>query len=82
MRGLGETQTLVLINGRRVPGSPLQDTGGAASGFNVNQIPVSAIERIEILKDGGSAIYGADAVAGVVNFILRKRLPGRLCSPT
>lgn len=76
LRGLGDTQTLVLINGRRVPNNPLQDTSGAGAAFNVNQIPISAIDRVEILKDGGSALYGADAVAGVVNFILRKNYQG------
>jgi iron complex outermembrane receptor protein len=76
MRGLGDTQTLVLINGRRVPTIPLQDASGAGAAFDINQIPVSAIERVEILKDGGSAIYGSDAVAGVVNFILRRDFTG------
>jgi iron complex outermembrane receptor protein len=76
LRGLGESQTLVLVNGRRVPKNPLADASGAGSAFNLNAIPVRAIERIEILKDGGSAIYGADAVAGVVNFILRKDYSG------
>ena len=71
LRGLGDTQTLVLINGRRVPSNPFADSAGAGAAFNVNQIPLAAIERIEILKDSGSAIYGADAVGGVVNFILR-----------
>jgi len=76
LRGLGSTQTLVLVNGRRMPVNPLSDTTGAGNAFDINQIPVSAIERVEILKDGGSAIYGADAVAGVVNFILRKDFQG------
>lgn len=76
LRGLGDTQTLVLINGRRVPVNPLQDASGAGAAFNTNQIPISAIDRVEILKDGGSAIYGADAVAGVVNFILRRDFEG------
>ncbi|MDX2220558.1 MAG: TonB-dependent receptor [Burkholderiales bacterium] len=76
LRGLGSTQTLVLVNGRRMPVNPLSDTSGAGHAFDINQIPVSAIERVEILKDGGSAIYGADAVAGVINFILRKDFRG------
>jgi len=80
MRGLGETQLLVLINGRRAPKNPLADSSGAGSAFNVNSIPVAAIERVEILKDGGSALYGADAVAGVVNFILRKDFSGAIAS--
>ena len=70
MRGLGDTQTLVLVNGRRVPVNPLADASGAGAAFDINQLPVSAIERVEVLKDGGSAIYGSDAVAGVVNFVL------------
>jgi iron complex outermembrane receptor protein len=76
MRGLGDTQTLVLINGRRVPNNPMQDASGAGSAFDINQLPLSAIDRVEVLKDGGSAIYGADAVAGVVNFILRRDFRG------
>lgn len=76
MRGLGDTQTLVLVNGRRVPVNPLADASGAGAAFDINQLPVSAIERVEVLKDGGSAIYGSDAVAGVVNFILRKDFQG------
>lgn len=76
LRGLGDTQTLVLINGRRVPNNPLDDATGAGAAFDVNQLPLSAIERVEILKDGGSAIYGSDAVAGVVNFILRRNYNG------
>lgn len=76
MRGLGDTQTLVLVNGRRVPKNPLDDATGAGNSFDIGQIPLAAIERVEILKDGGSAIYGADAVAGVVNLILRKDFAG------
>lgn len=71
MRGLASTNTLVLLNGRRLPVNALYDSSGAGASFDVNLIPVSAIDRIEILKDGGSAIYGADAVAGVVNIITR-----------
>ncbi len=78
LRGLGDGQTLVLVNGRRVPVNPLADASGAGAAFNINQIPIQAIDRIEILKDGGSAIYGADAVAGVVNFILRKDYQGAI----
>ena len=60
--------TLVLINGRRMPANSNFD----GSNVDLNLIPIAAIERIEILKDGGSALYGADAVAGVVNIILKK----------
>lgn len=66
LRNLGEKYTLVLLNGRRV--APF-DTG---STVNLEQLPISAIERVEVLADGASALYGADAVAGVVNFITRQ----------
>lgn len=75
LRGLGQKTTLVLINGRRVAGygfaQNLQDTF-----VDLNSIPSSAVERIEILKDGASAIYGSDAIAGVVNVILRRDFRG------
>jgi len=71
LRGIGEGSTLVLLNGRRVANYAFD--GGAV---DVNSIPLSAVERVEILKDGASAIYGADAIAGVVNFILRKDYTG------
>jgi iron complex outermembrane receptor protein len=75
LRGLGEGSTLVLLNGRRV--ANYATTGTAV---NLNFIPVTAIDRVEILKDGASAIYGADAMAGVINFILRKDYQGVLLS--
>ncbi|PHV02588.1 hypothetical protein CSQ88_05855 [Iodobacter sp. BJB302] len=75
MRGLGAGDVLVLLNGRRVPVSAVGDTA-TPSGVDVNMIPISAIERVEVLKDGGSAIYGADAVGGVVNFITKKNYQG------
>ena len=75
LRGLGQKTTLVLLNGRRVTGfgfaQNLQDTF-----VDLNSIPASAVERVEILKDGASAIYGSDAIAGVVNIILRKDFKG------
>ena len=71
LRGIGDGSTLVLINGRRVANYAFD--GGAV---DINSIPFSAIERVEILKDGASAIYGTDAIAGVVNFILRKDYQG------
>jgi iron complex outermembrane receptor protein len=71
LRGLGDGSTLVLLNGRRV--ANYAANGGTV---NLNFIPVSALERVEILKDGASAIYGADAMAGVINFILRKEFSG------
>ena len=77
LRGLGSVATLVLVNGRRVETAPVADPNlGQGSSFNLNVIPVGAIERIEILKDGASAIYGSDAIAGVINVILRKDYTG------
>ena len=72
LRGLGNNTTLVLINGKRTAGSPLFE-GGVV---NLSNIPASAIERVEVLTDGGSSIYGSDAIAGVINFILRKDYRG------
>jgi len=75
LRGLGQKTTLVLINSRRVTGygfaQNLQDTF-----VDLNSIPSSAVERVEILKDGASAIYGSDAIAGVVNIIMRRDFRG------
>lgn len=69
IRNLGAQRTLVLVNGKRL--------GISTSGLqDLSQIPVSAIERIEILKDGGSALYGSDAIAGVVNVITRSNFDG------
>ena len=72
---LRNASTLVLVNGRRVAYAPVSATGGFQF-VDVNLIPVSAIERIEILADGASAIYGSDAVAGVVNIILKTDYEG------
>jgi iron complex outermembrane recepter protein len=75
LRGLGYTSTLTLVNGRRAGVSPLtDDTGGEY--VDINQFPLAMISRIEVLKDGASAIYGSDAVAGVVNIITRKGYEG------
>ncbi len=77
LRGLGSVGTLVLINSRRVaPSANADPNTGQGSAYNLNNIPLGAIERVEILKDGASAIYGSDAVAGVINFILRKDYQG------
>lgn len=76
MRGLSERNVLILLNGRRLPTNALADGSGAGAAVDVNAIPLGALERIEILKDGGSAIYGADAVAGVMNFITKKNYQG------
>lgn len=71
LRGQGSSATLVLLNGRRVAAHGL--TGSAV---DVNQIPFAALERVEVLKDGASAIYGTDAVGGVINFITKKNFRG------
>nr|WP_314445712.1 TonB-dependent receptor [uncultured Sphingomonas sp.] len=71
LRGQGAGATLVLLNGRRVAAHGLQ-----GSAVDVNQIPFAAIERVEVLKEGASAIYGTDAIGGVLNFILRKDYQG------
>jgi len=72
LRGLGAARTLVLLNGRRVVAS---GTGANAS-VDLSTIPTSIIERVEVLKDGASAIYGSDAIGGVVNIITRKDFEG------
>lgn len=72
MRGLGDNRTLVLVNGRRLAAQ----AGNDGSVVNINTIPLAAIERVEVLKDGASSVYGSDAVAGVVNFILKKDFTG------
>ncbi|PTT89566.1 TonB-dependent receptor [Pelomonas sp. HMWF004] len=71
LRGQGAASTLILLNGRRVASHGLN--GGAV---DLQQIPFSVIERVEVLKDGASAIYGTDAIGGVINFILRKDFSG------
>jgi len=72
LRALGSTRTLVLVNGRRVT----VFGGTTSTAVDVNSIPLAAIERIEVLKEGASSLYGSDAIAGVVNFILRKDFHG------
>lgn len=74
LRGLGPTRTLVLINGKRMAINPFALAGAGAVDTNV--IPVAAIGRIEVLKDGAAATYGSDAIGGVVNFITRKSFQG------
>ncbi|WP_323844686.1 TonB-dependent receptor plug domain-containing protein [Microbulbifer magnicolonia] len=74
LRGLGASSTLVLVNGRRVSVSSFAK--GQESFVDVNSIPLSAIERVEVLPSGAAATYGADAVAGVVNFVLRDDFEG------
>ncbi|HEY1436357.1 MAG TPA: TonB-dependent receptor [Casimicrobiaceae bacterium] len=74
LRGLGGIGTLVLVNGKRLGGF----SGGvsATEGTNLAFIPFAAIERVEVLKDGASAIYGSDAIGGVINFIMRQDYQG------
>lgn len=81
LRGLGANATLVLINGRRVATAVLADDAQRMF-VDLNQIPLEAVERVEVLKDGASAIYGSDAVAGVVNIILRKNFVGTVAKLT
>ena len=71
LRGLGRERTLVLLNGRRLANYPFSGLG-----TDLNAVPLAAIDRIEILRDGASAIYGSDAIGGVINFITRKDLRG------
>lgn len=72
LRGLGEDSTLVLVNGRRVAG-----TGSRGEFADLSAIPGAALERVDVLLDGASALYGSDAVAGVVNVILRRTFDGQ-----
>lgn len=80
LRGLGLSRTLILLDGRRMPIFPFGQSkigaGNSDSFVDINMIPLAAVERIEILKDGASALYGADAVAGVVNIITHKKYEG------
>ena len=71
LRGLGSRRTLVLIDGKRMPYGGVND-----SAADLNQIPASMVERVEVLTGGASAVYGSDAVAGVVNFIMKKDFEG------
>ncbi|WOT06412.1 TonB-dependent receptor [Shewanella youngdeokensis] len=72
LRGLGSSATLVLLDGRRMPGT--SSSSGAEA--DTSQIPMAIVERIEILRDGASAVYGSDAVAGVINIITKKEFEG------
>jgi iron complex outermembrane receptor protein len=77
LRGLGSSSTLILLNGRRITPAPYADPNeGNSVLYDLNSIPLAAIERIEILQDGASAIYGSDAIAGVINFILKSNYNG------
>jgi len=71
LRGLGSERTLVLLDGRRLPKAP-----NVGDSVDLNTVPMAAVERIEILTDGASAVYGSDAIGGVVNIITRKDFEG------
>lgn len=75
LRGLGVSSTLTLINGRRQVVSPVPLDDGS-SFVDINVIPLVMLERLEILQDGGAALYGSDAVAGVANFVMREKFDG------
>ena len=76
LRALGSANTLVLINGRRVAGRAGDEEGFA----NLLNVPLAAIERVDVQLDGGSAVYGADAIGGVINFITKKNYTGAAMS--
>ena len=78
LRGIGSGNTLVLLNGRRMPPHPISqaESGVPSLAVNVNNLPSAALSRVEILRDGASAIYGTDAAGGVVNSITRSRYDG------
>ena len=86
LRGLAPDQTLVLINGQRGHSSALVNVNGSigrgSAAFDLNTIPVAALERVEVLRDGASAQYGSDAIAGVINLILRHAREGGSASVT
>ncbi|UVW29674.1 TonB-dependent siderophore receptor [Massilia sp. H6] len=78
LRGLSSTSTLVLLNGRRMTPSAYADpNNGNSTLYDLNSIPLAALERVEILKDGASAVYGSDAIGGVINFITKSNYQGR-----
>lgn len=82
LRGLGNNNTLVLVNGRRAVPYAAPGFNGFQTMFDFNSIPAAAIEKVEMIKDGASAIYGSDAVAGAVNILLRKDYEGLSTSVT
>lgn len=74
LRNMGATATLVLVNGRRMSINPM--TAGLSQAVNVNQLPTQGVDRIEVLRDGASSIYGSDAVGGVINYIMKREFDG------
>ncbi|HEY8048078.1 MAG TPA: TonB-dependent receptor plug domain-containing protein, partial [Ramlibacter sp.] len=81
LRGLGRSHTLVLLNGRRIVNQALGGAGDS-SAPDLNSIPLAAIDRIEVLRDGASSLYGTDAIGGVINFITKKDFQGGEASAT
>ena len=75
---VGAGSTLVLLNGRRIAPHPITSNDGGVPAFyaNVNQLPTQGLERIDVLRDGASSIYGSDAVAGVINYVTRRDFRG------
>ncbi|MCB1628206.1 MAG: TonB-dependent receptor [Xanthomonadales bacterium] len=76
LRGIGSGNTLVLLNGRRIAPHPISAGEVPRLSSNINQIPLGAVQSIEVLRDGASALYGSDAVAGVINTTLRRNYEG------
>jgi iron complex outermembrane receptor protein len=77
LRNLGTSSTLVLLNGRRIAAAAYADPNqGKSTIYDLNSIPVSALARVEVFKDGASAVYGSDAIAGVINFITKEDYQG------
>lgn len=77
LRGLGSSSTLILLNGRRMtPSAYANPNQGQSTLYDINSIPLSMLERVEIFKDGASAVYGSDAIAGVINFITKSDYQG------
>ncbi|MEM9013667.1 MAG: TonB-dependent receptor [Pseudomonadota bacterium] len=76
LRGIGPNRTLVLMDGRRLPNAGLNPTSTAANAVDLNMIPSGLIERVDVVTGGASAVYGSDAIAGVVNFVLKDDFEG------
>jgi iron complex outermembrane receptor protein len=74
MRGIGANKTLILLNGRRLANNSMSGTHSQGGAVDLNTIPFAAIDRVEVLRDGASALYGTDAIGGVINFIPKKTL--------
>ncbi len=81
LRNFGSTTTLILLNGRRLaPSAFVNPNTGQSTLYDLNSIPISALDRVEVFKDGASAVYGSDAIAGVINFITRSDFNGKTVS--